>query len=194
MPVTTTPSTFEYARDWLVSSDTLIRDILLADALELGDARDQARLRIHREEALDKPDEEEAGETAPDTPPPFDARPRILLKLADDSRQLVGTRTYAGSGTVHVMVEALIPEAYQPSAADDDAETLSQKFKDRKAWAVDKCNAIRLELLETSGLGDEQGNPYLNARDVKITLMPNDPDEHESTDNFMGWMYEVPWR
>src|SRR4051812_48056700 len=112
MTLTTTASTFEYARDWLVSSDTFLRDILLADEVDLDSARASARLRIHREEALDKPDEEEAGEAAPDAPPPFDARPRAIIKLGDDSRQLVGTGTYAGSGTLHVMVEAIVPEAY----------------------------------------------------------------------------------
>ncbi len=193
MSVDTTPSTFEYTRDWLVSSDTLIEGILLADANSLDGRRDQARLRIHREEKLDKPDEEEAGETAPDTPPPLDARPHVIIKLADDTRDLVGTGTFAGSGTLHVMIEALTPEEFRDSP-DDDTETLSQKFKDRKAWAIDKCNVIRLELLATSGQGDEQGNPYLNARKVLVSLWPNDPDEYESTDNFMGWMYEVPWR
>ncbi len=194
MPLTTTSSTFEFARDWLCSSDTFIEDILLADANSLDERRDQARLRIHREEALDKPDEEEAGETAPDAPPPFDARPRAIIKLADDNRDLVGTGTWAGSGTLHIMVEAQIPADYQPNKADDDAETLSQKFKDRKAWAIDKCNTIRLELLESSGRSDSQGNPYLNARKLLVTLWPNDPDESESHDNFMGWMYEVSWR
>lgn len=194
MVLTTTASTFEYARDWLVSSDTFIRDILLADELDQDDARDQARARIHREEALDKPDEEAAGETAPDTPPPFDARPRAIIKLADDTRDLVGTGTWAGSGTLHIMVEAIVPEAYQPNKADDSTETLARKFKERKQWAIDKCNTIRLELEETSGRSDAQGNPYLNARKVLVSLWPNDPDEYESSDNFVGWMYEVPWR
>lgn len=192
MTVSTEPSTFEFTRDWLVSSEAFVRDAMLADALSLDESRDQARARIHREEALDEANEDGASETAPNSPPPIASRPRAIVITRDDSRTIAGTGTWGGRGVLLVCIEVITPEEYREKAADDNAAARAEKFAGRKLWARRLCNTIRLELLGTSGRGDANGVPYLNARRIDIYVQPNDPEDGEST-NWMAWVYEVEW-
>lgn len=191
MAVSTRPSTFEFTRDWLVSSETFVREAMGATATSQDEARDEARARIHREEALDEPDDEEAddGEQRPPICPP----PRVMIITRANTRKRVGTGTWAGSGQLLVAIEALVPEVHRLNGADDDVDTKREKFAARKAWGMQLCEAIRDELLTTSGRGDQNGTPYLNATDVNIHLPPSDPEAGED-DGYIGFIYEVEWR
>jgi hypothetical protein len=193
MPVSTEPSTFEFCRDWLVSSSTFVRDVMLAEAVSLDESRDEARARIHREEALDEFNEDEESEHTPDDPPPVANRPRCIIRTVEDNRRRAGTATWAGNGRLAVDVEVIVPEAYRTNYADDNATIRAQKFVDRKQWARRLADTIRLELHATSGIG-EGATPYLNGKIVGFVTPPNDP-EHEERDKliWMGWTWDVTW-
>jgi hypothetical protein len=113
MPVSTDPSTFEFTCNWLVSSETFVRDVMGATELDLDSARDTARARIHFEECLDAPNEDEEPESAPDLPPAINSRPRAIVITARDERTEVGIQTWAGSGTLLIDVEVPVPDAYR---------------------------------------------------------------------------------
>lgn len=192
MTISTESSTFEYTRDWLASSQCFVRDAMLAEAVDLDGSRDEARARIHREEADDSPNEDEATEDTPDLPAPVNARPRAIIITRSDERRRVGTGTWGGSGTLLVCVEVLIPEEHKLLAADDDAESRASKHAAALAWANQLCGTIRNELMETSGQGDQNGTPYLNARDINLLVPPGYPEDGED-DDYMAWVYEVNW-
>lgn len=194
MPISTEPSTFEFACSWLVSSETFCRDAMGATAVDLDTMRQQALARIHDEEAFEEADDEDENETAPDVPPPLDDRPRTIIRTQDNERKRVGTGTWAGRGTLLVGIEVIVPADLRPSVDDDMAARVA-KFKARKTWARQLWRTIKSELRATSGQGDGQGNPYLNATDVN-GLPPAEPEVLEGGDNanWMGWTFEVPWR
>lgn len=194
MPISTDPSTYEFARDWLVSSETFCRDALGADALDLDTYRAQARDRIHFEEAFAEPDLEEANEATPDQPSPLAGLPRVILRMTDYRERLVGIGTHSCSGTIEVCVEVPVPEAYQINYADDDAATQASKFKDRKTWARQLWTTCKQELWKTRGQGDGD-TPYLNAAEIN-GLPPADPEPQEGGDvaNWVGWIWEVVWK
>lgn len=192
MTISTESSTFEFTRDWLVSSECFVRDAMLADAVDLDGSREQARLRIHREETDDSPNEDEESASTPDLPAPVHARPRAIVITRGDERRRVGTGTWGGSGTLLVCLEVLIPDAHKIKAADDDAETRASKYAAALEWANQTCNTIRTELEATSGRGDQDGTPYLSAKDINLLVPPGYPEEGENED-YMAWVYEVNW-
>jgi hypothetical protein len=189
MPVSSEPSTFEYARDWLVSSETFVRDAMLADLPGLDESRDQARLRIHREEAIDEPDEEQAAEAG--VLPAIDSRPRAWIRTIENRRRKVGTGTFAGSGRLAINVEVIVPEEYRVNEADDDSETKAEKIRGRKEWARRLCDTIKAELHYTSGLGDADGTPYLNGTIESEDIIPSEPEV--GAVDWMGWVWNVDW-
>lgn len=195
MTVSTDPSTFEYTQNWLASSDCFVRDAMGIATVDPTAAREEAKLRVHCEESLAEPNEEEEDEHDPDLPPPVDARPLAIVISKEDSRHEAGTGSWSGRGRLFIGVEVLVPEEYR---ADHNA-TAAEKattFKARKQWARRLCNTIRLELLVTKGQGDAAGNRYLNARDVDIEVFPGDPEEGEDSTpdrQYIAWAYEVPW-
>jgi hypothetical protein len=194
--ITTAPSTFEFCRDWLVSSQAFCEAMgaSVGDDGSLSDeARDEARARIHRHELWQRADPDTVGEEAPDAPRPADDRPHCIVRRLDDTRTLVGTGTWAGSGKLALMIESLVPAEHLPNHADDNATTIAEKFKSRRAWATQTCDTIREELLATSGRGDADGTYYLNARSIVVEVEPGDPEEGED-DNYIGWIYFVEWR
>jgi hypothetical protein len=193
MPVAETSSTFEYCRDWLVSSDLFVRDAMQADALSIDDARDQARARIHPQEALDESNEDEVDDGDTLDPPAIAPPPRSVIIMRANTRKRLGTATWGGSGQLLVTVEVLVPEEYRIVRPDDKPAVRLEKFAARKLWGTRLCEQIRLELLATSGKGDANGTPYLNATDVNVFLEPSDPEEGEAVD-FIGFIYEVEWR
>lgn len=197
MPISTEPSTFEYACNWLVSSETFCRDAMGSTAVDLDAMRTEAMARIHDEEAFDEADEEDESETAPDVPPPppIDDRPRAIVRTQGSERKRVGTATYAGQGSLLIGMEVIVPEELRPDSDQTPAENLT-RYKSRKQWARRLAETIRCELLATSGLGDQQGNAYLNATDVNVQQAPAEPEVLEGGDNagWMGWTYEVTWK
>jgi hypothetical protein len=193
MPIDEENSTFEFCRDWLVSSDTFVRVAMGVDVLDLDGARDAARARIHDEEAYDVPDEAEANETAPDLPPSVNCRPRAIVATEADRRRVVGTGTIGGDGELLITVEVLLPEAYVING-DDTAQAAAAKFKAGRQWMRRLCKTIRNELLETRGSHDGDGAPYLNARDVDIEAQTAFPvDSEDDPNSWIGWIYRVPW-
>lgn len=192
MPISTESSTFEFTRDWLVSSDTFNRDGMGATAVDIDTARDEARARIYEEEALDESNLAEEGETAPDAPPSVASRPRAIVRTASNEAKIVGTATSAESGTLLIDIEVPVPDEFKLDYADDEPDDRYTTFKARKQWAKQLWSTIRRELLATRGQGDEQGNPYLNAMGVN-GLPPADPETGEEGD-WIGWTFEVPWR
>lgn len=170
-----------------------MRDVMRSVEVDIDSARATAMARIHREEARDEPNEDEENETAPDQPPSVNARPRVLVITKADTRKRVGAGSWSGSGELLVCVEALIPEEYLTNEADENAAELSAKHKAALEWASRLCKTVRCELQETSGRGDAQGNPYLNAENIDVYLAPCYPDEEEDQ-NYIAWIYSVQWR
>ena len=193
MAISAEPSTFEFTRDWLVSSDAFVRDAMGAESLALDDSRDEARARIHREEAYDEPNSEEETEDEPDPPPSVNARPRAIIITRGDTRKRVGTGTWSGEGQLLVCMEVPIPAEYLLNHADGTPTQNAAKFANAQEWAADLCKRIRDELLETSGQGDQNGTPYLNAVNVDIFVPPSYPEDGEPAD-YMAWIYEVTWK
>lgn len=196
MPISTEPSTFEFTQNWLLSSETFLRDAMGAgpDEYDLDSAREFARARIHDEEAFDRPAREDEGEAAPDLPESLSPRPRVVVITLNNERKLVGTGpTFAAQGTLALDFEIPVPEQYRPDEEDDDA-TAAQKFRDRRTWGRQLQNTIRSELEATKGQGSASGEPYLNA--VSITdKPPADPeDEDRLPQDFIGWTFEVVWK
>lgn len=192
MTISTEASTFEYAREWLLSSDCFLREAMLADAPTLDASREQARARIHREETDDRPNEEDENDTAPDAPPPVNARPRVIIVTRENRRRLVGTATWAGSGALLICVEVLIPEAYQVNEADDSAATKTEKLASGLQWARQLHDTIQLELMETNGKGAQDGTRYLNVIEFSEYVPPSYAEEGESRD-YIAWIDEVNW-
>jgi len=192
MSISTEPSTFEFAVNWLLSSEAFVRDAMGADAVDLDSARDQARARIHDEEAIDEPNEDEQNTMAPDQPPAVNDLPRTVIRNQSYERRVVGTGTWASRGVLEINVEVLVPEAYQINYADDSPETRAEKFANRKQWARRLWKTIASELEATRGLGDAQGNPYLNATAIN-GLPPADPEHNEIRKDWIGFVFEVPW-
>ncbi|MBW3543448.1 MAG: hypothetical protein KY476_24615 [Planctomycetes bacterium] len=193
MAISTEPSTFEYAQNWLVSSEAFCRDAMGADALDLDTARNEARKRIHRDEVLAEPNDDAQAAHAPDLAPPVDSRPLAIVIERDNQRTRIGTGSWRAKGLLAIAVEVVVPQKYLFDADADDAATKAQKFKDRKTWATQLSETIRSELLGTSGRGDAQGNAYLNAERVDVYVPPSDP-EPEEDQGYVFWMYEVEWR
>lgn len=185
-------STFEFCRDWLVSSETFVRLAMGADAVDLDGARDQARARIHREENYIEPDEAEEGESAPDLPAPVNDRPWAIVITRDNERSQVGTGTWSGTGQLLVCLEVLTPTEHLPDANDTQTDK-STKVASAHEWASRLCEMIRRELMATSGQGSADGRPYLNARDIGLYVAPGFAEDGEPG-NYMAWIYEVTWR
>lgn len=197
MPVDTTiPSTFEFTRDWLVSSPLLV-ETLLAGGPEFGNEPDRleyAKSRIHREEVWVEPDEELEGETSPDLPPAVYPVPRATVMTAENRRRLVATSTFAGSGVLRIIIAALAPTEYVLDHSGTDTPTArAVKFSARREWATRLMLQIRDELLATAGHNDGAGNPYLCARSCDPVDPPMDLDESEPVDG-VAWIFEVEWR
>lgn len=192
MPVSTTASTFEFTRDWLASSEFFVRDLMLRTEADDDEARAAAKLRIHSEEILAEPEREADGETAPDLPPPISGRPRALVEKVDDRRELAGTGTWRGGGTVHVSIETPMPEAYRFLPEETSAER-DAKFRACRIWCDRVINTLRSELYATSGQGDSDGNPYLNATTIDVELKPID-QEAQQVEVFVGFTLAVEWR
>lgn len=192
MAISTAPSTFEYTRDWLASSECFVRDAMGATAVELDVAREQAKARIHREEALAEPNETEESETAPDLPPPVDGRPLAIVISRENRRRRNGTGNWAGNGLLFIGIEIPVPAAYRGIHGKHTPVERSERFKARKEWAKQLCLTILNELRDTSGRDDGAGNPYLNAVDINIEVEPSDPEEGEPED-YVGFAYEVEW-
>jgi hypothetical protein len=192
VPISTEPSTFEFTRDWLVSSETFIRDAMGSTAVDLDTARDEARARIYEEEALDESNEPAEGETTPDAPPSVASRPRAIVITESNEAKIVGTATSAESGSLLIDIEIPVPDEFKLDFADDTPEDRATAFKARKLWERQLWSTIRRELLATRGQGDEQGNPYLNAMNIN-GRPPADPEPGEGTD-WIGWTFEVPWK
>lgn len=192
MPIDETDSTFEYAANWLVSSETFMRDAMWADAVDLDTARSQAKARIYSEEALQDPNEDQAGDSAPDLPPPVNSRPLAVVITESDERRRVGTGTWSGRGELTIVVEVPVPEQYLALRGSQTPAEIAARFTNRKQWARRLCRTIRDELRATSGRDDGAGNPYLNATDVHIKTPPSDPETQEDQD-YIGWEYAVPW-
>lgn len=193
MTISTEPSTFEFARDWLVSSEAFVRDLMGVVVPDLDGARDAARARIHREEIEDAPEVEEAGETAPDLPPPVDDRPWAIIGTRSDTRRRVGTQTWAGEGELLIELEVNIPAEYIVGP-DDTTASMVAKLKAVRLWVRQLSETIRKELLETSGQGAVDGTPYLNATDIDYEQTPNFPEDNDANPlGWMGWSYLVRW-
>ncbi|MGD9632192.1 MAG: hypothetical protein AB7G28_20665 [Pirellulales bacterium] len=186
-------STFEFTRDWMVSSPLLV-ETLLAAGPEYPSEEDRiqaAKDRIEREEIWVEPDPENAGEDAPDVPSPVHTIPRALVRTVSSHRRKVGTQTFAGSGELLITIWALAPEEYRIDHARHSAQEKSDRFSARRKWAIKLAEQIRDELLKTSGRSDGD-NPYLNAQSVDINDMPMDFDDIEPTDGVdielsVGW-------
>lgn len=191
MPISTESSTFEYCRDWLVSSDCFVRDAMGAELPALDDARNEARARIHREEAYDQPNEEEENETAPDLPPSVNDRPRAIVITRNNDRERVGTGTWGGRGQLLVCLEVPIPTEHLIADGDTEAQKAA-KFAATHVWADQLAHTIRLELMATSGIGDQDGTRYLNATKINLFVAPGFPEDGEF-DSYMAWIYEVEW-
>ena len=193
MPISYEPSTFEFTRDWLLSSDTFVRDAMGATALALDDARDEARARIHDEEAYDEADEAEANETAPDLPPSVNPRPRAIVRTNTNTQRRNGLATWRGEGELLLLVEVNVPEAYVPTSTDT-TQAKAAKFSERRQWARRLAETIREELKATSGLGSVDGVPYLNASEIEYDQMPNVGEDAEAdAESWMGWAWRVAW-
>lgn len=194
MTISEESSTFEFARDWLVSSEALVRDAFGIDLENLDESRDAARLRIHSEEANDEPNEAEANETTPDLPPSVNSRPRAIVRTESDRRRRAGTGTWAGEGELLIDVEVDLPAEFVINPADDTNADWAEKFKGAREWARRLSDTIRTELMDTSGSHDGDGAPYLNATDIDFEQRPSFA-ENEDPNQFtwMGWTYRVPW-
>lgn len=193
MTISTEPSTFEFARDWLVSSEALVRDLMGITVPDLDGARDAARARIHREEIEDAPEVEEAGETAPDLPPPVDDRPWAIIGTRSDTRRRVGTQTWGGEGELVIQLEVPLPADYIVGP-DDTTSIKVEKLKGARLWARRLAETIRDELRATSGAGAVDGTPYLNATDIDFEQTPNFPEDSDADPlGWMGWAYLVRW-
>lgn len=196
MPVDATiASTFEYARDWLAASPLLV-ETLLAGGPEFGNDPERlaaAKARIHQEEVWVEPDDSREAEAAPDLPPSLNPVPRATVMTIADRRRRVGTATFAGSGTLQIVVVALAPEEYKLDHATDTPAIRAEKFRDRRAWAARLAAQIRDELLTESGRSDGAGNPYLNAVSCDPVDPPLDLDRLEGDDG-VAWVWEVEWQ
>jgi hypothetical protein len=190
--ISTEPSTFEYARDWLVSSECFVRDLMLRTEPTTEDAREAAKARVHREEILAEPDMSAESTTAPDLPPPVDSRPRAIIEKASDRRELAGTGTWRGNGRLEISIETPLPESYRFLAEDSQTER-AEKFKAFRAWCDQMLNTLRAELYAESGRGDGAGNPYLNATAIDVEAKPMDQEVQE-TELFVGFTLGVEWR
>lgn len=190
--ISTDASTFEFCREWLLSSESFVRDAMLADELGLDAARDQVRERIYNEEFFDEANEELAPAHEPADPPPVAERPRCLIRTVEDSRRRVGTGTFGGTGRLEIAIEVMVPEIHRATRADETPAQIAAKFYSRKQWARQLAATIRNELHATSGLGSANGEPYLNGTISGFRIMPNDPEPGESTD-WLGWVWDVTW-
>lgn len=197
MPVDTEiPSTFEFAREWLVSSPLLV-EVLVAGGPEPPtepDRLEAARARVFCEEVWAEPDKEREGEAAPDLSPQVNPVPRATVMTVANRRRRVATGTFAGSGTLNIVIVALAPVEhridYSEAATSTDRATA---FKARREWATQLMTQIREELLEMSGRSSDDGKPYLNAMSCDPIDPPMDLDEDEPVDG-VAFVFEVEWQ
>lgn len=194
MPISTESSTFEFAREWLLSSDTFLVDAMGATAGDLDGRRDETRPRIHSEEAYDEPDDAQENETAPDLPPSPNARPRAIVTTQSNTRRRNGIGTWRGEGELLISLEVLVPEEMVALPGTDTIQEIAAKFVAVREWARQLSETIADELRATSGIGSADGKPYLNASDVDFETMPNFPEDAEDDlFGWMGWTYRVAW-
>lgn len=178
----------------MLSSDTYLREAMRATAVSLDEARSQARARIHRKEMYDPPNEDGENEDAPDLPAPINNVPWTIIRRQDDTRRMVATGTVAGSGELLITCAVLLPAELVINQADDSAEVKAAKHSGAIEWATRLADTIREELILTKGAGSVDGNPYLNALDIKYDQDVSFPDDSEPHPNdWMAWVYLVPW-
>jgi hypothetical protein len=190
--ISTEPSTFEYARDWLVASECFVRDLMLRTEPTTDEARDAAKARIYNEEIPAEPNLEAEGETAPDLPPPVHGRPRALIEKVSDRRELAGTGTWRGTGRLEISVETPLPAAFRYLGEDSPTERAA-KFNAFRTWCDQMLNTLRSELYAESGRGDGAGNPYLHATSIDVEAKPMDQEVQE-IELFVGFTLGVDWR
>lgn len=193
MPVESTPSTFEYTRDWLVSSPLLV-EALLAGGPEYGTEEERiaaARERIDRDEIWVEPDTDNVGEDSPDVPSPVRTIPRALVKMTSTSSRKVGTMTWADTGEITIAIWALVPEEFRVNHRTDDALEKSNKFRGRREWGDRLATQIVDQLRRTAG-GHDGDNPYLDAKNVRRGDNPIDLDDDESAEG-VGFEIDLEW-
>lgn len=192
MTALSSDTTYTYAENWLASSETLRRLALGIPASTEAKEMAAAKCRFHQEECWQEPDPEKAEGEEPDEPQPVDSRPLCVIVTSGSRRRLVGTSTWAGAGSLLIVVEAEVPGKYRIRHGTDTPVDQAAKFRDRRRWAEQLCEQVRAELEATRGLSDASGNPYLAALDIDVYEGPADPEPEES-DDYVGWVYEVTW-
>ncbi|MCZ6655571.1 MAG: hypothetical protein O7D91_21390 [Planctomycetota bacterium] len=179
-------STYLFAKNLLAESATF-RNVVLP-----GVTVPVAKDSIFYVETLENKDTET--HVDPDPGPALEKRPYGIIYQQDRTLVRSGIGEYMNSGSLFFIIEALTPAEFVIDWVNDTSAIKRSKFRDRKVFGLNTAGQIEQDFKDNSGGSDATGNVFLNVQELQLLAEPQDPQEGETDENYMGWVYLATWR
>lgn len=180
------------ANTYLFSKNLLAESATFRNVVLPGVTVPVAKDSIFYRETLEKVDLEL--HVDPDPGPALEKRPHGTIYQQDRTLTRSGIGEFMNEGTMIFAIEMLTPAEFIVDWVNDDSDTKRSKFRDKVIFGLNTAGQIEQDIKDNSGGSDASGNIFLNVQDFVLLEEPQDPQEGETDENYIGWRYSATWR